>query len=180
MKRKIRAISFDVGGTLIKPWPSVGHVYAEVAAEYGWPGLSPEKLNEQFGLAWRRLKNFSHTRVEWAGLVNTTFRGVIAAPPSRAFFSALYQRFADADAWNIFDDVLPALEALAERGLKLAVTSNWDRRLIPLLRTLELDAKGESDAYGKVFAKVPMVGFSTYGEEYIGHINQTATMVLFR
>jgi len=31
----IRAISFDVGGTLIRPWPSVGHVYAEVAAQQG-------------------------------------------------------------------------------------------------------------------------------------------------
>lgn len=49
-----------------------------------------------------------------------------------------------------------------------------------ILRTLELDAKGESDAYGKVFAKVPMVGFSTYGEEYIGHINQTATMLVLK
>jgi hypothetical protein len=49
-----------------------------------------------------------------------------------------------------------------------------------ILRTLELDAKGESDAYGQVFAKVPMVGFSTYGEEYIGHMNQTATMLVLK
>jgi hypothetical protein len=49
-----------------------------------------------------------------------------------------------------------------------------------ILRTLELDAKRESEAYGQVFAKVPMVGFSTYGEEYIGHINQTATMLVLK
>lgn len=49
-----------------------------------------------------------------------------------------------------------------------------------ILRTLELDAKSVSDAYGKVFAKAPMVGFSTYGEEYIGHINQTATMLVLK
>ena len=25
---EIKAVTFDVGGTLIRPWPSVGHVYA--------------------------------------------------------------------------------------------------------------------------------------------------------
>jgi len=48
-----------------------------------------------------------------------------------------------------------------------------------ILRTLELDAKGQADGYGKLFSDIPTVGFSTYGEEFIGHINQTATMLLF-
>ena len=48
-----------------------------------------------------------------------------------------------------------------------------------ILRTLEMEQKGLCDAYGKLFADVPTVGFSTYGEEYIGHINQTATMIVF-
>jgi hypothetical protein len=47
-----------------------------------------------------------------------------------------------------------------------------------ILRTLELEAKEQCDAYGALFEKTPMVGFSTYGESYIGHINQTSTMVL--
>ena len=49
-----------------------------------------------------------------------------------------------------------------------------------ILRTLELGQKGLCEEYGKLFAEVPTVGFSTYGEEYIGHINQTATMLVFR
>ena len=49
-----------------------------------------------------------------------------------------------------------------------------------ILRTLELSQKGLCEEYGKLFADVPTVGFSTYGEEYIGHINQTATMLVFR
>jgi len=49
-----------------------------------------------------------------------------------------------------------------------------------ILRTLELGQKGLTEDYGKVFENVPTVGFSTYGEQYIGHINQTATMLVFR
>ncbi|MDO8846867.1 MAG: FIST N-terminal domain-containing protein [Coriobacteriia bacterium] len=48
-----------------------------------------------------------------------------------------------------------------------------------ILRTLELDAKGLSGAYGELFTDIPTVGFSTYGEQYFGHINQTATMLAF-
>jgi hypothetical protein len=49
-----------------------------------------------------------------------------------------------------------------------------------ILRTLELRQKKLCDRYGGLFAKIPTVGFSTYGEAYIGHINQTSTMLVFR
>ena len=51
----IQAVTLDVGGTLIEPWPSVGHVYAEIAARFGAPGHAPALLNRQFGEAWRRI-----------------------------------------------------------------------------------------------------------------------------
>ena len=40
--------------------------------------------------------------------------------------------------------------------------------------------EGQAEAYGEVFAKTPMIGFSTYGEACIGHINQTSTMLVFQ
>ncbi len=49
-----------------------------------------------------------------------------------------------------------------------------------ILRTLELDQKGTAGEYGSIFAGVPTVGFSTYGEEFVGHINQTSTMLVFK
>lgn len=49
-----------------------------------------------------------------------------------------------------------------------------------ILRTLEMEQKGITDAYGEIFANIPTVGFSTYGEAYLGHINQTATMLVFK
>jgi len=49
-----------------------------------------------------------------------------------------------------------------------------------ILRALELEEIGHNEAYGSIFADIPTIGFSTYGEEYIGHINQTSTMLLFK
>jgi hypothetical protein len=49
-----------------------------------------------------------------------------------------------------------------------------------ILRTLELESEGLTEAYGQVFSDVPTIGFSTYGEEFIGHINQTSTMLAFK
>jgi hypothetical protein len=48
-----------------------------------------------------------------------------------------------------------------------------------ILRTLELEKIGQTDAYGEIFSDIPTIGFSTYGEEFIGHINQTSTMLVF-
>ena len=48
-----------------------------------------------------------------------------------------------------------------------------------VFRTLELERRGLCEAYGALFEEVPTVGFSTYGESYIGHVNQTATMLAF-
>lgn len=49
-----------------------------------------------------------------------------------------------------------------------------------ILRTLELKQKNLAVDYGQLFSGLPTVGFSSYGEQYIGHINQTATMLVFK
>jgi len=49
-----------------------------------------------------------------------------------------------------------------------------------ILRTLELKQKQQTDSYGQLFSEIPTIGFSTYGEEFVGHINQTATMLVFK
>ena len=48
----IKAVTFDAGGTLLEPWPSVGAIYAAVAEEFGYPHLAPERLNSAFAAAW--------------------------------------------------------------------------------------------------------------------------------
>ena len=65
---RIRAVTFDVGGTLIEVWPSVGHVYAEVAAWHGVEGPSAGMINRRFAAAWKAARQFKYSRAHWAGL----------------------------------------------------------------------------------------------------------------
>ncbi|HLP77685.1 MAG TPA: HAD-IA family hydrolase [Candidatus Paceibacterota bacterium] len=134
--KKLRAVSFDVGGTLIQPWPSVGHVYAEVAARHGIIGAAPELLNGRFKAAWHACKAFNHTRSGWEQLVRETFRDI--APSDIPFFPELYDRFAEPDVWRVFDDVLPTLDYFASKRMPMIVMSNWDERLRQLLGRLGL------------------------------------------
>src|SRR5438045_1017525 len=108
----VEAVTFDVGGTLIECWPSVGHVYAEVAARHGYPQLAPELLNRRFKVAWKNLRDFRHTPNDWATLVDATFGELVHPAPSATFFPELYTRFSDPDVWHVFEDVLPVLKTL--------------------------------------------------------------------
>ena len=69
-------------------------------------------------------------------IVRASFLGYGEVSPE--LFEAIYNRFAQPKAWLIYDDVIPTLQTLEQAGLKLAVISNWDERLVPLLERLGL------------------------------------------
>jgi hypothetical protein len=78
------------------------------------------------------------------------------------------------ESGDIIRDTRAALQAKTEELGHIAGIINFDC----ILRTQGLEKASLTEAYGQLFASVPTVGFSTYGEEYIGHINQTATMLV--
>ena len=135
---RIKAVTFDAGGTLMQPWPSVGHVYSAVAAELGYGSVSPEELNEAFAMAWNLKQQFDYSLSAWFGLVEEVFGKHLSSPLSQKLFDSLYERFRAGAAWRVYDDVRPTLEALHQRGYRMAVISNWDHRLKPLLADLQL------------------------------------------
>lgn len=153
----IRAVLFDAGGTLVRAYPSVGHVYASEAARFG-VDVSAETLSTHFGAAWKRLRpqenhespfrtSEAHERAWWRSLVEAVFEdaGLLAAFGDRfdEFFASLYDRFETADVWDVFDDVWPTLDALEQAGVRCAVVSNWDSRLPRLLNALDLSKRFE-------------------------------------
>ncbi|HTH47455.1 MAG TPA: HAD-IA family hydrolase [Candidatus Limnocylindria bacterium] len=138
----IQAVTFDVGGTLIEPWPSVGDLYAETAEAVLGERFAPALLNERFVTAWREAHRlpggFNYTQDDWAGVVRQTFTGLTPRAGEAELFRALWTRFTEPEAWHVFPDVRPCLETLAASGVRLAVLSNWDERLGPLLERLGL------------------------------------------
>lgn len=138
----IEAVTFDVGGTLINPWPSVGNIYVEVAADFG-VSASPDYINWNFKDAWKSQHNFDYSQESWFEIVRKSFGEQGAELPDE-FFPAVYERFAHPDVWIVFGDVVRTLEDLAADGIKLGIISNWDDRLLPLLERLGLKRYFES------------------------------------
>jgi putative hydrolase of the HAD superfamily len=145
----IRAVSFDLGGTLITASPSVGAIYASVCREHGLD-LPVEACDRSFEAAWaRRSAAVSGGRDRFSsfpGGEEAWWRGVILevlgschvpaerAPAVESFRSA----FASAGAWKVFEDVPATLDALRAAGYRLAILSNWDSRMPALLGRLDL------------------------------------------
>ena len=140
MRPRIRAVSFDIGGTLIQPWPSVGQVYADAAAASGFSNLSSKTLDEGFKRAWKSRERFDYSVNEWRELVIVAFEGLCTREQVNRFFPDLYERFSSPEAWHLFQGVSSLLADLRARGFLLGVTSNWDERLRPLLKSLNLSS----------------------------------------
>ena len=131
---QVRIVTFDVGGTLIDPFPSVGEVYAAAARESNFPCPPPHELTAAFSKVWKNKEGFDYSLKAWATLVDEVFGSALP----RNVFQAMYDRFKQTAAWMIYPDVQPALEKLRQRGYRMAVISNWDNRLPPLLDALGL------------------------------------------
>jgi len=139
---RIRAIVFDVGGTLIYPADPVGETYARFARKHGVK-LHAESTTTAFREA---MKSFSprpkgsipsngNDRVWWKQIVMRSLPENAFSDPAafEAFFEDVYLHFAKAEAWGIYPEALEVLEALRDHPVDLVVLSNWDARLHSVL-----------------------------------------------
>lgn len=145
------AVVLDAAGTLLAVAGSVGEVYAAEARDLG-AELDPTEIERGFGRAMRAAPPlaFGHlapcaretaARGWWRAVARAAIADAGEAPEDfafEAFFDRAWDRFSHADAWCLYEDVRPALRALRVRGVPLAVFSNWDGRLAPILATLGL------------------------------------------
>jgi putative hydrolase of the HAD superfamily len=148
----IRFVYFDVAGTLLRPHPSVGEVYARACRPLGL-AAAPEVLEVAFRQAWLRRqdgevenllaagKDDRATRAWWRGLVDDVLASVGFEGDRLGCADACYEAFSRPSSWRIFDDVEPALRELRRRGLGTGVLSNWDYRLPALLDALGLSTR---------------------------------------
>lgn len=144
---EIKAVFFDAGGTLFRPFPSVGHYYSDVAAKHGCC-VAPEIIEASFLRVWREhdslgdLRSHSDEKVEkafWYKIVTEVFKDFSGLKSFDDFFEELHDLFAEPSVWKLFPDTLATLQGLKEKGFALGLVSNWDSRLVKLCRGLGLD-----------------------------------------
>lgn len=80
------------------------------------------------------------------------------------------------ESTDMIEDTKKAIDSKIKEVGEISALINFNC----ILRTLELYDRGIEKEFGEIFSDIPTVGFSTYGEQYIGHINQTATMLLLK
>lgn len=136
-------IFFDAAGTLIRLARPVGQIYAETAAHYG-AAISGLEAERGFRTAWKRMtlgaESEPFSKGWWREVVRLSLPVEAVAPPFPFddFFEEVFEVFARPDLWRVFPEVEGILSRLRAEGIRRAVLSNWDRRLVRILEGLEL------------------------------------------
>ncbi|HYR62661.1 MAG TPA: HAD-IA family hydrolase [Actinomycetota bacterium] len=145
----LRAVFFDVGETLLAPYPSFGELFSEIMGGLGYevtPGDVEEALatvapsvGEAIGQAkttWSTSREAS--RRFWRDLYGTMLAHWGIDDASGAIFDVIYGRFTSYESYRLFPDVIPTLTACRGAGLKLGIVSNFEEWLEGLLIEMEV------------------------------------------
>lgn len=162
-----RAVTLDATGTLLRPREAIGATYMHFYQETTCQQLSSDRseraiahINRRFPLVFEqqavRKPNFGRAAIRgddrgnghetasawWSELILDTLPAELLREMSdddaRQFTTDLYAFYATGEAWHVFDDVRPTLDALHDQGVRMGVISNFDERLDGILRDLAL------------------------------------------
>ena len=135
-------VLFDAGDTLLAPAPSFQGRFVAVAADQGLP-LEEAAVDAAIAAAVRTAAwpddwtDPATQREFWMGF----YQDVLASlgHTGEELAEALFAAFSDPAGYQLFDDVRPALEELAGRGVTLGVVSNFEPWLADILALQEVD-----------------------------------------
>ncbi len=148
--RQYHTIFFDVGGTILRAMPSVGGIYAELAARYGIRVeadevergarrfFAEEKEKERRAGRTPHTMDLPSAKAFWREVVRKSFGPAAESPRFDEFYDAVFAEFAKPERYEPFPEVRSLLDDLRSAGYRLGVISNWDARLRPILEGLGL------------------------------------------
>ncbi|KAI6696908.1 hypothetical protein NL676_017027 [Syzygium grande] len=135
-----KALLVDAVGTLVVPSQPMAQIYREIGEKYGVEYSEDEILN-RYRMAYEqpwgrsRLRYVNDGRPFWQYIVSSS-----TGCSDSQYFEELYNYYMTDKAWHLCDpNAEKVFEALRKAGVKLAVVSNFDTRLRPVLRALNCD-----------------------------------------
>jgi putative hydrolase of the HAD superfamily len=144
----IRAVTFDVGHTLLFPQPSLGEVYSGTALRHGIH-IGAAEAEQRFVMAWHRAQaehqgliygtDHVSAKAFWLRVIQAIFDSECPADEVvLRFLDDLYLEFSQPRTWRVSRDWNEVRCGLRKRGIRLGLVSNWDIRLRQLLTGLGL------------------------------------------
>ena len=150
----VRAVVFDVDFTIAKPGPDLGpDGYRRLGARHGLD-LDPERYLEARRAALVDLKrhpDLDHDEEIWIRFTQRIIEGMGGVGDTYAAAAEMEGAWAHAHHFELYEDALPALDALRARGLSIGLLSNSARDLEEFVshHRLDVDAVLTSRAHGK-------------------------------
>jgi len=141
----VRAVVFDVVGTLVEPHPSVAVAYQRAAARHGVERGVAE-IDGLFRAAWRRQEavdaaaatpfatDRARERERWRAIVLDVFPDV---PAAAAIFDELWEHFGRPASWRPTTHGPALVRQVLDAGLTVALASNFDERLLAIAGHVE-------------------------------------------
>jgi putative hydrolase of the HAD superfamily len=152
----ITTVTFDAGNTLLYCNPTPAEIYAVALGRHGRP-VSAAEVEPIFAGAWSDLQERTPRGIDryssqpggekqwWGAFLREVLARLEHDADWRPLLEELYAAFSNPEVWKIFPETLATLDAARGRGLRLAVISNWDRRLPEIL-----DGLGLTDRFSHV------------------------------
>ena len=137
-------VLFDAGDTLLAPAPSFQGRFVAVASAHGVT-LEEAAVDAAIAAAVREAAwpsdwtDPATQRRFWTGFYRQVLAGLGHRGDGPELAEALFEAFSDPAGYRLFDDVRPALEELAGRGLTLGVVSNFEPWLEDVLALQGVD-----------------------------------------
>lgn len=150
----LKAVIFDVDYTLARPGPDLGpEGYRKLGERYGLT-LDPERYDDARREAFATLERhpeLDHDEEIWVLFTQRIIEGMGGVGDTYGAAVEMEGAWVHAHHFELYDDVLPTLEALRERGLKIGLLSNSARDLDEFVahHRLVVDAVLTSGAHGK-------------------------------
>ena len=154
-----KVILLDAGGTLFRPFPSVGYHYSEVAGKHGCK-VSAEEIEAAFRRVWGEhdsigdLRSHSDEKIEkefWRKIVTAVFKDCAGLKAFEPFFDELHTLFAEPGVWKLYPEVEEVLRSLKKKKFVIGMVSNWDSRLLKLCKGLGIDPYFDFKVISAVF-----------------------------